>query len=64
MNNYNKIKNMNFDELAKWLDKYMSCDFCDRYVNTKAFSCMDFCEKRENYIKKWLLKEGAEDEND
>ena len=57
MTNYERIKNLTFNELAEWLDEYMSCDFCDRYMTTKALSCMDFCDNRINYIKKWLESE-------
>lgn len=58
MNNYQRIKTMTLDEMAEWLEKYVSCDFCDAKLNKRTTWCEDFCENREQHIKQWLESEG------
>lgn len=58
MNNFEKIKTMTLDEMAEWLEKYVSCDFCDAKLNKRTTWCEDFCDDREQHIKQWLESEG------
>ena len=53
MNNYEKIKQMSVDEMAKQLLSYMDCDFCP----AKSKLCLFRCHKN---IKQWLLQEVEE----
>lgn len=54
MNNFNKIKNMNIDEISKflsnviWCEKCLISDFCD--VDTTYQECPE-------KFKQWLLSE-------
>ena len=52
MNNYEKIKNMNIDEMAYWVGANfeITCDFCDR--------CNGNCIEG---FKQWLEKEFEDD---
>ena len=55
MNNYEKIKNMSIDEMAKWLSKNI-CNYC---IYQKQ-DCEDF--KCYDGIKQWLeSEEGAKE---
>ena len=47
MDNFEKIKSLTFGEMAEWLEKYVSCDFCDAKLNKRTTWCEDFCENRE-----------------
>lgn len=50
MNNFEKIKEMSIDEMAKWIaERVSNCEYC-------SFNCsnLDECEKVN---KQWLLKE-------
>ena len=50
MNNYEKIKSMSVDEMAKWLWEITNCEAC------KAES--DYCFQRcIETLKQWLLAE-------
>jgi hypothetical protein len=50
MNNFEKIKQMTVEEMAKQLLFYMDCDFCP----AKSTFCLFGCHK---HIKQWLLQE-------
>ena len=60
MKNIDKIKSFDIDDMAKFLDKYFSCDFCEEmlYKHKCDTPCIDYCDKRINIIKNWLQKEG------
>lgn len=60
MRNIDKIKQMNIDEMAKWIKEYISCDFCNAILNRRNTCCEDFCDTREQKIKHWLKNEAEE----
>ena len=54
MNNYEKIKSMNIDEMAIFLDDGFGCHKCSRYeLNLKSCNYIDcsIC------LRQWLQKE-------
>ena len=55
MTNFQKIKQMNIEELAKLLaDTFPSCMFCEAYIDGE---CDNRCVKAQ---KKWLESEAVE----
>lgn len=63
MTNYEKIKAMSVEEMAKAIDMGISDDPCD-YCPGNRFECMHLkCYEKENYeiIAEWLESEVEED---
>lgn len=61
MTNFEKIKNMNIDQLAEKLKESFVCyhcpikEFCDEYDSTPDLDCIDIC-------KEWLKSEVKNDD--
>lgn len=65
--NYERIKNMNIEEMAEFIDDWFSCSFCEFILNCRdSFypSCIDYCvEERPKKIKQWLQAESENNVN-
>lgn len=55
MNNYERIKAMSVDEMAKWLRKYTNCAFCNH--NFGSVTCSNCKQDYEKPYKIWLKSE-------
>lgn len=52
--NFERIKNMTVDEMAKFLDKRIICDLCVYDIDGECYAPLESCEKGH---KMWLEQE-------
>lgn len=63
MNNFEKIKAMNIDEMAEFLSRHVSCNFClvncphVKVTNIREWANLPSCKQ---YFKQWLESEVRE----
>ena len=55
MNNFEKIKQINIDEMAEFLRKFSNCSFCNLYLKPKT--CSNCKQNYERPFKNWLKSE-------
>ena len=58
MNNFNKIKNMNVDEMSKFLSKIIECEMCPASGLCNEDTTYQDCPEK---FEQWLLSEVEND---